>query len=73
MIKLDPQPPMYKGAFTATILDSKEDSVKEEVKDNSDIKIYTNGLGFKGGIGVATVLYRKGVEELETGESLMSL
>ena len=38
-IKRDSRPPMYKRAFTATISDSKEESIKEEAKDNSNIKI----------------------------------
>ena len=51
--------------FTATIAESKEELIKEEAKDNSDIKIYTDGSGFEGSVGAAAVLYRKGVEELE--------
>jgi len=49
----------------ATIAESKEESIKEEAKDNSDIKIYTDGSGFKGSVGAAAVLYRKGVKEPE--------
>ena len=62
---LDPRPPTYKRAFTATIADSKEDSIKEEAKDDSDIRIYTDGSGFEGNVGAAAVLYRKGAKEPE--------
>lgn len=48
-----------------TIADSKEASIKEEAEDNSDIKIFTDGSGYEGGVGAAAVLYRKGAEEPE--------
>ena len=56
---------MYKRTFTATIANSKEESIKEEAKDNSDIRIYMASSGFEGNIGAATVLYRKGAKEPE--------
>ena len=54
----------------ATIADSKEESIKDEVKDNSDIRIYMDGSGFKDNIGAAAVLYRKGAKEPENTEYL---
>jgi len=65
MIRPDPRPPTYKRAFTVMIADSKEESIKDEANDDSDIKIYTDGSGFEGGVGAAAVLYRKGVAEPE--------
>jgi len=64
-IRPDPRPPTYKRAFTATIASSKEELIKDEAKDDSEIKVYTDGSGFEGGVGAAAVLYRKGVEEPE--------
>jgi len=64
-IKPDPLPPTYKRAFTVTIADSKEESIKQEAEDNSDVKIYTDGSGFEGNVGAVAVLYRKGSEEPE--------
>ena len=64
-IKPDPRPPTYKRAFTVTIADSKEESIKDEAKDDSDIKIYTDSSGFEGNVGAAAVMYRKGSEEPE--------
>jgi len=64
-IRPDPRPPMYKRAFTVTIANSKEESIEEEAKDDSDIRIYMDGSGFKGNVGAAAVLYRKGTKELE--------
>ena len=64
-IKPDPRPPTYKRAFMVTIADSKEESSKDEAKDDSDIKIYMDGSGFKGNVGAAVVMYRKGSEEPE--------
>ena len=64
-IRPDPRPPTYNRAFTATIADSKEDSIKEEAKDDSDIRIYMDGSGFGGNIGATAVLYRKGAKEPE--------
>ena len=64
-IKPDPRLPTYEIAFTTTIAESKEESIKEEKKDNSDIKVYTDGSGYEGNVGAAAVLYRKGREEPE--------
>lgn len=61
----EPRPPTYKSKFTTTIADTKEDSIKAEKNDNSDIKIYTDGSGYEGKVGAAAVLYRKGTEEPE--------
>jgi ribonuclease HI len=61
----DPRPPTYKRAFTTAIAESKEESIKDEGKDKSEIRIYTDGSGFEGNAGAAAVLYRKGVEEPE--------
>lgn len=58
-------PPTYKRIFTTTIADSKDESIKEEAKDDSDIRIYTDGSGFGGSVGAAALLYRKGAEEPE--------
>ena len=58
-------PPTYKRLFTTTIADSKDESIKEEAKDDSDIRIYTDGSGFGGRVGAAAVLYRKGAKEPE--------
>ena len=46
-----------------TITESKEKLIKEEKKDNSDIRVYMDGLGYDGNVGAAAVLYRKGREE----------
>ena len=43
----------------------KEGLIKEEGKDKSGNRIYTDGSWFEGKKGAAVVLYRKGVEELE--------
>ena len=64
-IRPDPRPPTYKRTFAATIADSKEESIKEEAKDDSDVRIYTDGSGFEGNVGAAAVLYRKGAKEPE--------
>jgi len=64
-IKPDPLPPTYKRVFMVTIADSKEESIKWDAEDNSDVKIYTDGSGFEGNVGAAAALYRKGSEELE--------
>ena len=56
-------PPTYKRAFTTTIAETKEESIKDEGKDESEIRIYTDGLGFEGNTGAAAVFYRKGVKE----------
>jgi len=61
----DPQTLTYKRKFTTTITESKEESIKDGKKDNSDIRIYTDGLGYKGKVGSTAVLYRKGATELE--------
>ena len=59
----DPCSPTYKKPFTLTIVESKEESIKEEKKDKADIRIYTDGSGYEGNIGATAVLYRKGVQE----------
>jgi len=59
----DPHSPTYKKTFTLTIAESKEESIKEEKKDEADIRIYTDGSGYEGSIGATAVLYRKGVQE----------
>ena len=64
-IKPDPRPPTYKNTFTTTIAESKEDSIKEEKRDDSDIRVYTDGSVYEGNVGAAAVLYRKGTEEPE--------
>jgi len=64
MIMPDPWPPTYKRAFTTTIAETKEELIKDEGKDESEIRIYTDGSGFEGNAGVAAVFYRKGVKEL---------
>jgi len=61
----DPRTPTYKRKFTTTIAESKEESIKDEEKDESDIRIYTDGSGYKGKVGAAAVLYRKGADEPE--------
>ena len=38
----------------------KDMAMVEEVANNSDIKVYVDGSYFKGGVGVAAVLYRNG-------------
>jgi len=60
----DPRSPTYKKTFTSTIAESKEESIKEEKKDEADIRIYTDGSGYEGSVRAAAVLYRKGVQEL---------
>lgn len=64
-IQPEPRPPTYHSTFTTTIADTKEDSIKEEKNDNSDIKIFTDGSGYEGKVGAAAVMYRKGMEEPE--------
>ena len=61
----DPQTLTYKRKFTTTITGSEEGSIKDEKKDSSDIRIYTDGLGYKGKVGTTAVLYGKGANELE--------
>ncbi|KIJ94843.1 hypothetical protein K443DRAFT_109731, partial [Laccaria amethystina LaAM-08-1] len=61
----DPRPPNYKRRFTTTIAESKEESIKDEGKDDANIRIYTDGSGYEGNVGAAAVMYRKGVEEPE--------
>lgn len=60
-----PCPPTYRTAFSTAIASSKEESIKDEEKDDSDIRIYTDGSGFEGNAGAAAVLYRKGSDEPE--------
>jgi len=57
----DPRPPTYKRVFTTTIAESKEESIKDEEKDEADIKVYTDGSGYEGNVGTAAVLYRNSV------------
>ena len=47
-----------------TIAETKEELINDKGKDESEIRIYTDGLGFEGNTGAAAVFYRKGVEEL---------
>jgi len=61
----DPWPPTYKRVFTTTIAESKEESIKDEEKDEADIRVYTDSSGYEGNVGTAVVLYRKGAKELE--------
>jgi len=61
----DPRPPTYKRSFTTTIAELKEESIKDKGKDDTDIRIYTDGSGYEGNVGAAAVMFRKGVKESE--------
>ena len=43
------------------ITENKEKAKEEDLADEADIKVYTDGSGYEGQIGAAAVLYRNGV------------
>ena len=55
--------PKWTLNFKIYIPKSNDVAIVEEAVDNSDIKVYLDGLCFEGGIGVAAVLYRNGEEK----------
>lgn len=46
--------------YTIHIADSKEAAIEAEARDRSEVKIFTDGSGFKKTIGAAAVLFRGG-------------
>lgn len=48
----------WKSRFTISIADSKDAAIAAERRDRSEVKIYTDGSGFKKTIGAAAVLFR---------------
>jgi hypothetical protein len=51
----------HPNRFTTEIADSRKDSIAQEVKDNADFKIFSDGSGQDGYVGAAAVIYKKGV------------
>ena len=52
------QTPKYQPKFKIRIADDKKMSVKEDEDDTAQVKVYTDGSGYKGMIGASAVLYR---------------
>ena len=59
-IKVARQSTKWKPCIKIQIVKDKNDVIKEMHKDNSDVKVFMDGSGMKGKIGVATVLYWQG-------------
>jgi len=53
-------PPSYRPPFSTDIADSREESMENERKDKTSIKIFSDGSGFEGSTGAAAVLLREG-------------
>ena len=52
--------PAYTLPYTTIIAKSREESKTFHKNIDDDIQIFTDGSGYKGGVGAAAVLYRKG-------------
>jgi hypothetical protein len=52
----------WKSSMVVVIPSSKKEAEKLEKKDSSIYKVYTDGSGIDGRIGVSAVLYRQGIE-----------
>ena len=52
--------PARPNNFTIRITETREESMKIEEEDNSDIKMYTDGSGHDNRVGAAAVMYLKG-------------
>jgi hypothetical protein len=50
----------WTSPFTITIAETREEAIEEDEKDRRNVKVYTDGSGIGGKIGVAAVLYRAG-------------
>jgi hypothetical protein len=50
-----------RNRFTTEIAVSRKDSIAQEVKDDADFKIFSDGSGQDGYVGASAVIYRKGV------------
>ncbi|KAF5383227.1 hypothetical protein D9615_004786 [Tricholomella constricta] len=59
METIDPvrQLPTYQRPFTTDIAETREASLEDDKKDESSIKIYTDGSGYKGHAGAAAIMF----------------
>lgn len=57
------RPPTKKYHYTMYIANNREASMEDERHDTLELSIYTDGSGYKGKIGAAAVMYRKGTIE----------
>ena len=55
------QNPIWEPGTVLRIAGNKELAKDEDLRDRSHIKVYMNGSGIDGHIGVAAVLYRDGI------------
>jgi ribonuclease HI/endonuclease/exonuclease/phosphatase family metal-dependent hydrolase len=52
--------PKWKPWFETTIDDTQEEAVERAANDRSEVRVFTDGSGYEGGIGAAAVLIRAG-------------
>lgn len=62
--------PHWIPGMVVRIAKDKETAIKEEADDTALIKIYSDGSGYKGGVGASAVMYRDGGRHGRTTRSL---
>ena len=50
----------WKPKITASITDSIDEALENLENDKSDVKVFTDGSGMEGKIGMAAILYQNG-------------
>ena len=50
--------PHWKSAIATVIPESKDQAETRELNNEADIRVYSDGSGYEGGVGAAAVLYR---------------